>query len=153
MSPKLFGKVVVMDEEKMIPINSSITMEKIVDIRKSIKKKVMRAVTDAGPTEMNQTPPEAIQNLFTLMEVMSSKDTLDFFKEQYANCTIRYGDLKKQLAEDVINFTSPLREKILEVTADTDYLRKARKLGADKARESASKTIKEVREIIGFKPF
>jgi tryptophanyl-tRNA synthetase len=120
---------------------------------KSIKKKVMRAVTDAGPTEMNQTPPEAIQNLFTLMEVMSSKDTLDFFKEQYANCTIRYGDLKKQLAEDVINFTAPLREKILEVTADTDYLRKARKLGADKARESASKTIKEVREIIGFKPF
>ncbi len=118
---------------------------------KSIKKKVMRAVTDAGPTEMNQTPPEPIQNLFTLMEVMSSKDTLDFFKEKYADCTIRYGDLKKQLAEDIISYTAPLRERIIEVSADSEYLNKVRKLGAEKARESASKTLKEVREIIGFK--
>ncbi|MCK4288616.1 MAG: tryptophan--tRNA ligase, partial [Bacteroidales bacterium] len=62
-------------------------------------------------------------------------------------------DLKKQLAEDIINFIAPLRDKITELSANNDYLRKVVKQGADKARESASKTIKEVREIIGFKNF
>ena len=61
--------------------------------------------------------------------------------------------MKKQLAEDVIAFTSPLREKILEIGADDVYLSKVARMGAEKARESASKTVKDVREIIGFKPF
>ncbi len=125
----------------------------LVDDPKDIRKKVMRAVTDSGPTKMNSEMPEPIQNLFTLMDVVSEKSTIDFFKEKYANCEIRYGDLKKQLAEDIINFTSPIREKILEISADNDYLREVANMGAEKARESASKTIKEVREIIGFKPF
>ncbi len=125
----------------------------LVDDPKDIRKKVMRAVTDSGPTEMNSEMPEPIQNLFTLMDVVSEKSTIDFFKEKYANCEIRYGDLKKQLAEDIINFTSPIREKILEISANNNYLRKVANMGAEKARESASKTIKEVREIIGFKPF
>ncbi len=125
----------------------------LVDDPKDIRKKVMRAVTDSGPTEMNSEMPEPIQNLFTLMNVVSEKSTIDFFKEKYANCEIRYGDLKKQLAEDIIHFTSPIREKILEISANNDYLRKVANMGAEKARESASKTIKEVREIIGFKPF
>ncbi len=125
----------------------------LVDDPKDIRKKVMRAVTDSGPTEMNSEMPEPIQNLFTLMDVVSEKSTIDFFKEKYANCEIRYGDLKKQLAEDIINFTSPIREKILEISANNDYLRKVANIGAEKARESASKTIKEVRKIIGFKPF
>jgi tryptophanyl-tRNA synthetase len=125
----------------------------LVDDPKDIRKKVMRAVTDSGPTEMNSKMPEPIQNLFTLMDVVSEKSTIDFFKEKYANCEIRYGDLKKQLAEDIINFTSPIREKILDISANNDYLRKVANMGAEKARESASKTIKDVREIIGFKPF
>lgn len=125
----------------------------LVDDPKDIRKKVMRAVTDSGPTEINSEMPEPIQNLFTLMDVVSEKSTINFFKEKYASCEIRYGDLKKQLAEDIINFTSPIREKILDISADNDYLRKVANMGAEKARESASKTIKEVREIIGFKPF
>lgn len=62
----------------------------------------MKAVTDSGPTEPNSVKPEVIQNLFTLMDVVSSKDTYDYFNEKYNNCEIRYGDLKKQLAEDII---------------------------------------------------
>lgn len=125
----------------------------LVDNPKDIRKKVMRAVTDSGPTEMNSEITEPIQNLFTLMDVVSDKSTLDFFKEKYASCEIRYGDLKKQLAEDIINFTSPIREKIIDISANSEYLRKVANMGAEKARESASKTIKEVRKIIGFKPF
>ncbi|MFC2103776.1 tryptophan--tRNA ligase [Bacteroidota bacterium] len=125
----------------------------LVDDPKDIRKKVMRAVTDSGPTEMNSAMPEPIQNLFTLMDAVSEKSTIEFFKEKYANCEIRYGDLKKQLAEDIINFTSPIREKILEISSNDDYLRKVANIGAEKARESASQTIKDVRKIIGFKSF
>ncbi len=125
----------------------------LIDEDKLIQKKVMRAVTDSGPTEMNSPVSEPIQNLFTLMNLVSTADTLDFFKEKYANCEIRYGDLKKQLAEDIIKFVTPIRKNILEIQEDTQYLRKVAKQGAEKAIESASKTVKEVRKIIGFREF
>lgn len=118
-----------------------------------IKKKVMRAVSDSGPTEENQPKPEPIQNLFDLMKVVSSEDTHKHFDELYNKCQIRYGDFKKQLAEDMIIATAPMREKINAIAADTEYLSKVAKFGAEKARESASKTIREVREIIGFRSF
>lgn len=125
----------------------------LADPPEVIRKKVMRAVTDEGPKQMNQEKPEAIANLFNLMGVVSKPETVTFFDEQYNACTIRYGDLKKQLAEDIVAFTAPFREKILELAADDGYLRKVAKLGRDKARESASKTISDVRHIIGFKEF
>ncbi|MEI6576394.1 MAG: tryptophan--tRNA ligase [Bacteroidota bacterium] len=125
----------------------------LVDAPEVIMKKVMRAVTDSGPTEPNQPKADAIENLFQLMKVMSTPDTLQFFEEKYNQCEIRYGDMKKQLAEDVIRFTTPIRERILDIEKDNDYLRKVTQKGAEKARESASKTVKEVREIIGFRPF
>ena len=118
---------------------------------KSIRKKVMRAVTDSGPTEMNQQKPEAIQNLFTLMEIVSKPDTVAHFDELYNKCEIRYGDMKKQLAEDIISYTAPIRERIIEILEDDAYLAKVAKLGAEKARESASRTLQEVKDVIGFK--
>lgn len=125
----------------------------LADDEKTIRKKVMRAMTDSGPTEMNQTPPEPIQNLFTLMEVASEPDVLAHFRDQYAKCEIRYGDLKKQLAEDIVKLTAPIRERILEIQADNDYLSKVVRQGAEKARESAAKTLREAREIIGIRSF
>jgi len=119
----------------------------------SIRKKVMRAVTDAGPTEENQKKPEVIQNLFTLMEVVSTPDTVAHFETTYNNCSIRYGDLKKQLAEDIITFTTPIRTRIEEIVKDEEYLSKVARNGAEKARASASRTLNEVREIIGFRKF
>lgn len=119
----------------------------------AIRKKVMKAVTDSGPAEPNQEKPEPIRNLFTIMSVVSSADTLQYFEEKYNSCEIRYGDMKKQLAEDIITFTSPLRERIESILADTEYLRKVARMGAEKARESASKTIRDVRDIIGFREF
>ncbi len=125
----------------------------LVDDPKNIRKKVMKAKTDAGPTEMNQTKPEVIQNLFTIMDVVSASDTVSHFNDKYNGCEIRYGDLKKQLAEDIIAFTSPIRERILDIEKNDEYLRTVVKMGAEKARASAAKTLKDVREIIGFKPF
>jgi tryptophanyl-tRNA synthetase len=125
----------------------------LADEPEVIRKKVMRATTDAGPTEMNQPKPQAIENIFKLMEILSSPEIYDHFSNLYNTCQIRYGDMKKQLAEDVIKFTEPFRNKIKELSSDHSYLRKVAKTGAEKARESASKTICEVREIIGFKSF
>ncbi len=125
----------------------------LADEPEVIRKKVMRAVTDAGPTQMNQEKPEAIRNIFQLLSIVSPPDTVAYFDEQYNKCTIRYGDLKKQLGEDMVAFTAPIRERILELSADEDYLHKVAMLGRDKARASASKTVSDVRRVIGFRSF
>jgi tryptophanyl-tRNA synthetase len=125
----------------------------LADSPVEIRKKVMRAVTDSGPTVPNQELSEPMKNLFTIMSVVSEQSTIQFFREKHANCEIRYGDLKKQLGEDIVRFTEPIRERINEILADKKYLAKVVTEGAEKARESASKTIKEVREIIGYKKF
>ena len=119
----------------------------------AIRKKVMRATTDSGPGIPGEEMSQPVENLFNLMRLVSTADTVEHFLESFQQATIRYGDMKKQLAEDMIRFTAPLRERILELEADTDYLKKVAGMGAEKARESARKTIREVREIIGFKPF
>ncbi|HBS88880.1 MAG: tryptophan--tRNA ligase [Bacteroidetes bacterium GWF2_38_335] len=125
----------------------------LADEPEAIRKKVMRAVTDAGPTEKNSKKPEAVENLYALLKVVSTPDTVSYFEDKYNSCEVRYGDLKKQLAEDIIKYTSPIREKILEYTADNNFLGKVARQGAEKARASASKTLKEVREVIGFRSF
>lgn len=125
----------------------------LIDEPEVIRKKVMRAVTDSGPTQMNQPKPEMIQNLFTLMSLVSTPETIKHFEDSYNNTTIRYGDLKKQLAEDMIQFTTPIRERVKQFYNDTDYLHKVLLQGEEKARASAGKTIREVREIIGIRKF
>jgi tryptophanyl-tRNA synthetase len=125
----------------------------LIDDEKTIHKKVMRAVTDSGPAEPNSPMPESIQNIFTLMKVVSTPDTVVHFTEKYNDCTIRYGDLKKQLAQDICNQVNPIRERIEAIYRDTAYLRYVVEKGASEARASAQATMKEVRKAIGFKTF
>lgn len=123
----------------------------LYDDPKEIRKKVMRAVTDSGPIGMNQEKPEPIRNLYTIMEAVSKPETVTYFNELYNKCEIRYGDMKKQLADDIIFYTEPIRNRIIEILKDDKYLAKIAKLGAEKARASASKTLQEVKEVVGFK--
>lgn len=125
----------------------------LADTPAEIRKKVMRAVTDAGPETPGQEPSEPVKNLFTIMQVVSDPSTLKYFMEKHATCEIRYGDLKKQLAEDIIKVTDPIRDRINEILRDNQYLAKVVREGAEKARASASRTVREVREIIGYRPF
>lgn len=122
----------------------------LIDDEKAIRKKVMKAVTDSGPSEPDSEKPEPVANLFTLMELVSDKTTCDYFNEKYNTCEIRYGDLKKQLAEDINKFCTPIRERILDIIKDDSYLEKVAEYGAEKASASAAKTLDEVRRIIGF---
>ncbi|MBR1850213.1 MAG: tryptophan--tRNA ligase [Bacteroidales bacterium] len=116
-----------------------------------IRKKIMKAKSDSGPTEPNQTKPEEIENLFTLLRVVSTADTVEHFDHLYNTCQIRYGDLKKQLAEDMEKFIAPFRERIKELEADDARLRRIMDLGRDKAHASASRTLSEVRRTIGYR--
>jgi len=123
----------------------------LMDDEKTIKKKVMKAVTDAGPQAMNSDKPEVIKNLFTFMDIVSTPDTYEYFNDKWNSCEIRYGDMKKQLAEDINNFCAPIRERIEDYSVNEALLDRIAKEGADQARESAVKTIEQVRKLIGFR--
>ncbi len=123
----------------------------LMDDEATIKKKVMKAVTDQGPQEPNSQRPEVIENLFTFLNIVSTPDTYQYFDEKWNDCSIRYGDLKKQLAADIAAFNAPIRERLAEYMANTELLDRIAREGAEKARESARKTIDEVRQIIGFR--
>lgn len=125
----------------------------LFDEPKVIEKKVKRALTDEGPQSPNSPKPDCIENLFTILRVVSTEEVVKHFEDKWNSCEIRYGDLKKQLAEDIITVTSPIRDRILQIQDDEAYLHKVVTEGTEKARESARKTLREVREIMGFKNF
>lgn len=125
----------------------------LIDEDKPLRKKVMKAVTDEGPQVPNSPLSQPIENLFTVMSLVSEPEVVEQFKAAYADCSIRYGDLKKQIAEDILKVTTPMRERYNEIIKDEEYMRKVVKMGAEKARESAAKTLAEVRKIMGFKNF
>jgi len=125
----------------------------LADSDEVIKKKILKAKTDQGPTEPNTAKPDYIENLFQLMRLVSDAATVEKFETDYNNCVIRYGDMKKQLGEDMARFVAPIREKAAAIQNDEAYLQKLMKQGADKANESASKTMKLVREAIGLNYF
>lgn len=121
------------------------------DDDKTITKKVMKAVTDNGPQSPNSEKPEVIENLFTFLKIASTQETYDYFNEKWNDCTLRYGDLKKQIAADLCATIAPIRERIEEYSANTKFLDRVALEGAEVARASAQATLKEVRKIIGFK--
>ena len=125
----------------------------LIDDPKVLRKKVMRAVTDEGPKEPNSPMSEPIANLFTLLELTSTPDVVESYRKAYADCSIRYGDLKKQLAEDILAVTTPIRERVQDILADETYLANVVKRGAEKARERAAATLADVRHIMGIRKF
>ena len=122
----------------------------LADEDELIRKKIMKAKTDSGPTENNAVKPDYIQNLFTLLKIVSSSEVVAKYEKDFNQCVIRYGDLKKQLAEDMVAFIAPIRERAKAIQEDKAYLSKIIQLGADKARSSAADTIREVRKAVGI---
>lgn len=125
----------------------------LIDDPKVLRKKVMRAVTDEGPKEPNSPMSEPIANLFTLLELTSKPEVVASFRQAYADCSIRYGDLKKQIAEDILLVTNPIRERINDILADEAYMASVVRRGAERARERAAATLAEVRKAMGIRKF
>ncbi len=122
----------------------------LADTDDLLRKKVMKAKTDGGPTEPNSVMPDYIENIFQLMRLVSSQDVIDKFTADFNGCTIRYGDMKKQLAEDMVNFIAPIREKAESIRTDEKYLKEIMEKGAAKATKSAKSTIELVRNAMGL---
>jgi len=125
----------------------------LVDEPKALRKKVMRATTDEGPQAPDSPMSQPVANLFTLLELTSAPEVVAQYRQAYADCSIRYGDLKKQLAEDILAITTPIRERVNDILANEDYLRSVVRQGAERARERAAATLRDVREIMGIKGF
>jgi tryptophanyl-tRNA synthetase len=115
-----------------------------------IRKKVMKTKTDTGPTELNASKPDYIENIFALMNLVSEVEVISKFENDYNACTIRYGDMKKQLAEDMVDFIKPIRSRINAILNDEQYLKGVMEKGAAKATESAKVTMRFVREAMGL---
>jgi len=138
---------------KMSKSENNMSTLYFADYDDTIRKKVMKAKTDSGPTEMNSTKPDYIENIFLLMKLVSAEDVIQHYESAFNNCTIRYGDMKKQLAEDMIQFVAPIRQKATDLLENDAYLVEVMEKGAQKARESAKKTMKLVREAMGLNYF
>jgi tryptophanyl-tRNA synthetase len=118
-----------------------------------IRSKVKKAKMDAGPKEINSTKSPEVENIFLLLKLVSSEDVVKKFEEEYSNCTIKYGNLKGQLGDDMVKFISPIKEKVNSILQDENYLKQVMEQGADKARKSAKATMELAREAIGLKYF
>lgn len=118
-----------------------------------IRKKVMKAKTDNGPLEPFSKKPYYIENIFLLMKLVSDVQVINKFESDYNDCNIRYGDMKKQLADDLVKFISPIREKVQGILGNDAYLKQIMETGAEKAGKSAKATMLLVRENMGLKYF
>ena len=125
----------------------------LADSNDVIRKKVMKAKTDNGPTEPNAAKPDFIENVFLLLKLVSAENVVEKYEADYNSCTIRYGDMKKQLAEDMVAFIAPIREKVEAILDDENRLKQIMEAGATKARKSAADTMQLVRESMGLKYF
>ena len=118
-----------------------------------IRNKIKKAKTDSGPTEKNSSKPDYIENLFILMQLVSPPDVVKKFNEDFSNCDIRYGEMKQQLAEDMITFIAPIRQRADAIYKDEKKLKQVIEMGTEKARKSAGETLRAVREAMGLKYF
>lgn len=122
----------------------------LADTDEVIRKKVMKAKTDGGPTAPDSAKPDYIENIFQLMRLVSTTEVIAHYENAYNDCSIRYGDMKKQLTEDMVQFISPIREKAESIRTNESYLQDIMEKGAEKARKSASETMNLVREAMGL---
>jgi tryptophanyl-tRNA synthetase len=134
----------------------------LADDDDTIRRKVMKAKTESGAGMASVDPgtgkavvyesmPEAIANLFQLLRLVAEPDVVAAFEVDYAAGTIRYGDMKKVLADGMIAFIRPIRERAEAIQNDDAYLRRTMEQGAAKARASAKVTIGLAQEAIGLK--
>lgn len=124
----------------------------LIDDEKTLTKKVMRAVTDEGPKVPGQAVSLPVENLFMLMELVRGKDAADRYRAAYADCSIRYGDMKKELAAGILDITLPIRQRILDIRDNDEFLSRIAHEGAERARAYCADTLRDVREIMGIRP-
>ena len=119
----------------------------LLDPPERIKKTIMRATTDSGSGVDFETMGPGVQNLLNIFQAFSDWSN-DQMKAHFSG--MRYGDLKKQVAEMTISKLEPIQKRYAEITADPAYLESILREGADAVRPTADATVRLVKERMGI---
>ncbi|HLB72835.1 MAG TPA: tryptophan--tRNA ligase [Sedimentisphaerales bacterium] len=120
----------------------------IFEAESSVKKKIMKIVTDSTPVEDPKDPDKC--NVFALLKLVASDDELSRWESKYRTGGMGYGEAKKRLAELLTDYFKPYREKRAELEANIDYVNKVLADGAKRARAVAVETLAKVRKAMGL---
>ncbi len=120
----------------------------IFEPESSVKKKVMKIVTDSTPVEAPKDPDKC--NVFALLKLVASPEELADWDKKYRQGGVGYGAAKKRLVELLIEYFKPYRQKRQELENNIDYVNKVLKQGAEKAAAVANVTLKRVRKAVGL---
>ncbi len=118
----------------------------VLDPEEVVRKKVMSAVTDSGSEVVRGEGKEGIGNLIEILSVVRGSDPADVESEFEGS---GYGDFKKAVAQAVVDYLAPVRERYEELRPDQDELERILAAGAEKARAIAAPTLAEVRAAMG----
>lgn len=122
----------------------------LLDDPKVSAKRIRSAVTDNdGEIRYDKENKPGVSNLLVIQSALGDK-SIDELVEGYQKAGSGYGDLKKDTAEVLEAFCTPLRQRYDEYMADPAELNRILANGADRAREIAAKTIEQVYERVGF---
>jgi len=119
----------------------------LLDPPSKIRKTIMRATTDSNPAVDFDTAGPGVLNLLSIYQAFSG-DSDDAIKTAFAG--MRYGDLKKQVAEMVIAHLEPFQQRYREITADPAYLAGILRDGAERVAPIANQTVHTVKQRMGL---
>lgn len=122
----------------------------LTDSDEVIRRQIKKAVTDVGGAGEAMSP--GVANLFNLLKIFSASETVEFFEEQYKSGSLRYGDLKKTLGDDIAAKLGVIRERRAELAKDPDLVEDMLNDSAKQVRRLARTTLDEVREKVGYSP-
>ncbi|OHB83946.1 MAG: tryptophan--tRNA ligase [Planctomycetes bacterium RBG_19FT_COMBO_48_8] len=115
----------------------------------SVRKKIMKIVTDSLPVEEPKDPDKC--NVFALLKLVASSDELCEWENKYRCGGLGYGQAKKRLAELIIDYFKPYRQKRAELENDMDYVKAVLANGAKRAKSVAGETLEKVRQAVGLR--
>jgi tryptophanyl-tRNA synthetase len=120
----------------------------IFEPESSVRKKVMRIVTDSTPVENPKDPDKC--NVFALLKLVASPEELAEWEKKYRSGGMGYSESKKRLAELLIDYFKPFRQKRTEMEKNVEHVRELLRKGAGRAKEVAAATLTEVRKAVGL---
>ena len=121
----------------------------LTDDLKTIQKRLAGAPTDSGKGDVVPTTG-GVANLLKFVELFQGIEKRKIYEKMYLGDGIRYGDLKKELADSIYRELKPIQMKREELLHKTSYVDEVIKNGAEKARKIAAETVLEVKEKMGL---
>jgi tryptophanyl-tRNA synthetase len=119
----------------------------LLDPPEAIRKKIMRATTDSNPAVNFDALGSGVRNLLTIFQAFTNSTEADV-RAHFTG--VRYGDLKKQVAEAVVSALEPIQKRYREITAETGYIERVLEEGAERVRPAARDTVEKVKSAMGL---